>query len=560
MSKLKKYLILGSLLAVLLLGGGYVAYRGYTSVRQHRLVKQAQEFLAKSDQRKALLVLQRALKYNPKDIEACRLMATLAEAMRSPSALLWRSKVVDLKPHSTDDRLALAQTALMLRDYASATNALEGVAPEDKKKAAFHNVAGTVASTINRLPEAEAHFIEASRLEPLNAVPQMNLAVVRLHGTNTAALTAARATLKVLSENTTNSNIRCQALRELVVDAVRHQQTNTALAFSKSLLVETNSSFRDRILRLDVLHDTRAAEFKSSLTAFQSEAAADPGKIYELAVWQAGNTSPAETLVWLRSLPVSTQTNQPVALLIAECYTALKDWPGLNAWLQPQSWGELEFIRHAFQTHSLKGQNLAGAAKGEWELAVKAANSQKQPMTMLLRLAAQWGWMTEAEEILWAIVNRYPGEKWAIQALSQALFVGGRTRPLMQLYTQELKRAPADLGIKNNLAMTALLLDAMELKPHELAREIYSKAPTNPSFVSTYAFSLYVQEKNAEALKVIEKMKPKELEDPAISGYYGLILKATGDSAKARKYLDLTAKARLLPEERKLFTRANSGA
>ena len=39
--------------------------------------------------------------------------------------------------------------------------------------------------------------------------------------------------------------------------------------------------------------------------------------------------------------------------------------------------------------------------------------------------------------------------------------------------------APSSLAIKNNLAFVALLLDAQEFKPHELAREVYKLAPTN---------------------------------------------------------------------------------
>jgi len=140
------------------------------------------------------------------------------------------------------------------------------------------------------------------------------------------------------------------------------------------------------------------------------------------------------------------------------------------------------------------------------------------------------------------------------------LLVGGRTRPLMQLYSLGMKRAPTDLETKNNLAMTALLLGAVELKPYQLAREIYDKAPTNSSFVSTYAFSLHIQEKNAEALKVIEQLKPQDLEDPSISGYYGIILQAVGNREKAGKYLALSSKAKLLPEERKLIDQAKAGA
>ena len=58
----------------------------------------------------------------------------------------------------------------------------------------------------------------------------------------------------------------------------------------------------------------------------------------------------------------------------------------------------------------------------------------------------------------------------------------------------------------NNLAVTAMLLEAWERKPHELAREVYQKGPTNSAFVSTYAYSLLVQQKAGEALKIIEEL------------------------------------------------------
>ena len=103
---------------------------------------------------------------------------------------------------------------------------------------------------------------------------------------------------------------------------------------------------------------------------------------------------------------------------------------------------------------------------------------------------------------------------------------------------------------------TALLLDANELRPHDLAREVYQKVPTNASFVSTYAFSLHIQGKDPEALKVIEQLKPEELARPSIAGYYGLILKGTGDRKKAKIYLELASKSKLLPEEQRLFEKA----
>jgi tetratricopeptide (TPR) repeat protein len=564
---MKKILIIVAILGVLLLGGGYFGYQGYKSIRQTRLVKQARGFIAKSNNRKAILCLQRALRYNSRDPDACRLMAQLSEAARSPASLIWRTKVLEANPHSLEDRLAYVQTALLLRDYASATNGLAAVDPDKRNTASYHNIAGTVASSLGQFPEAEAHFKECIRLEPQNPVPQLNLAVVRLHGTNETALAEARNSLKQIaadvSSNPTNSTLRCQAVRELTVDALHFRQYGPALQLSQQLLEQTNSTFTDRLLRLEILKESHSHDFDPALITYQHEAEVDPGKIYELSMWQMAKISPADTLTWLKSLPSNMQTNQSVNLIEAECYSIAHNWRGLQNWLSitnsSQGWGELEFVRHMFLTRALREQGFDGAAKAEWEHAIKDANGQKASLVMLLRLIAPWRWHTEAEELLWSIVNRYPTEKWATQALGQALFAGGRTRSLMRLYAQEAKTSPSDLSVKNNLAMTALLLDAQELKPHNLARELYQKAPTNSAFASTYAFSLYVQNHNQDALKVFEQLRPKDLENPAIAGYYGLVLKAIGNPSKARSYLDWAFKAPMLPEERNLFEKARAG-
>ncbi len=556
---MKRVLLVALLLSLLLLGGTYAGYHKYVSLRQDRLIKQARHYLAKSDSVRAQLCLQNALGHNSKDVEACRLMAQLAEASRLPSALSWRARVVELNPRSLDDRLELAQTATMLRDFASATNALEGVLPEDKKTAAYHNTAGAVAAAANQLSKAEAQFLEAARLEPTNMSTQLSLAVVRLHGTNSTALEKARATLRLLASSPTNSGFRCQALRELVMDAVRCNRLETALALSGELLRQTNSVFKDRFLRLEVLRETKDAGFKPALAACQREAMQDQGNFYELATWEMAKISPGETLAWLRSVPAKMQTNQAVALLIAECDTMVGDWPGLQRFLEHQNWADLEFVRHAFQARALRGQNLTASSKAQWDQALKFANGRKANLAMLLRLAAQWNWPNEAEDILWTIVNNYPGEKWASETLAQTFFIDGRTRALMQLYSQETKRIPSDLAAKNNLAITALLLDAQELRPQELARELYQKEPTNPAYASTYALALYMRKNNAAALKVLEQLTPGELEKPSVSGCYGLILQATGNRTKARKFLDIASNALLLPEERRLIEKARTG-
>ena len=567
-----KTLLLMLVLGLLLVGGGYFGYREYLSVREAHLVKQAQNYLKKSDVKKGLLFLQRALQSNPRNVEACRLMAEVSEAGRSPGALVWRSRVVELNPRSMDDRLLLVQSALIFRDYALATNTLAGVDAAGKKTAVYHNLAGEVASTVGQFAQAEADFLEAARLEPTNPVPQLNLAVVRLHGSNTTALAEARAALTQISAS--SPALRCQALRELVVDSMRFHQTNTAMQLASELVQQTNSVLSDQCLRLDVLKATQNAGFKPALAALQHDAGTNALKVYELSNWQLTHVGPADTLAWLHSLPKSFQTNEPVALLMltAECQSMLREWSELQNSVKQQNWGaELEFERHAILAHALREQELTAASKGEWDLALKAATGQKQSLYMLLRLAASWQWQSEGEDLLWTIVDQFPADKRAFVALnhtlySEALHDDGNNRqnskllPLLKLYSQELKRSPSDVAIKNNLAMVALLLDAQELNPHALAREVYQQDPTNSAFISTYAFSLHLQKKDAEALRVIERLTPQELQDPSVAGYYGLILQGTGNKQKALGYLGLAFKGSLLPEERRMFEKAKVGS
>jgi len=127
---------------------------------------------------------------------------------------------------------------------------------------------------------------------------------------------------------------------------------------------------------------------------------------------------------------------------------------------------------------------------------------------------------------------------------------------LLELFGIMAKRFPSDIEMKNNVAFVAMLLNAQELDPYDLASEVYQKAPQNPSYAATYAYSLYLQGKYPEALKVMQQIAPKELQNPSIAGYYGIILKANGNLESARAYLKLTVKAQLLPEEQALFQQA----
>ena len=556
---MKKLIIVLSCCTAFLLVA-YVGYRGYKVWKREHLISMARGFIAKSDERNAILSLRQVLGGDSRNLEATRLMADLTSKSRSPSALLWRTRVVELNASSAQDRVELAKAALMFQDYVAATNALAGVGEADRRNVEYQNLLGAAKLGLGLRDDAKKHFIEASRLAPSDPVPQLNLNILRLHETNTDIVVEARSAIERIVRITTNGLVRCQGLRELIGDAARFQQTNTALSLSEQLVNDTNSLFSDRLARLNVLRTAGSSDFQTSFDKLQQQSMHDPASIYELATWQTITLrDPGGTLKWLDTLPTDLQTNLTIMILTADAHSMLGDWRGLQSYIERQNWHELEFMRHALKARALKGQDLSEAAKTEWEQASKLAGAQRQTLTMLLKLTVQWKWEAEAEELLWMFVNRYPNESWAAQTLTVALYSSGRTRPLMMLFNQKVKGAPSDLEAKNNLAVTALLLQANELKPHELAREVYQQAPTNATYASTYAFSLYLQKKPSEALKVMEQLTPQQLEKPSIAGYYGLILQAAGNSTKAKPYLEAASKAKLLPEERKLFEQAKAG-
>ena len=66
--------------------------------------------------------------------------------------------------------------------------------------------------------------------------------------------------------------------------------------------------------------------------------------------------------------------------------------------------------------------------------------------------------------------------------------------------------------------------------------------------------------KSQAGLAVLEKLKPEALENPSVALYYGVLLSASGDAGKAAKYVGISQKAGLLPEERALADQAMNRA
>jgi len=105
------------------------------------------------------------------------------------------------------------------------------------------------------------------------------------------------------------------------------------------------------------------------------------------------------------------------------------------------------------------------------------------------------------------------------------------------------------------LAQVSLLLNANPEEARRAAANVYHKSPTNPAYMTTYAYSLLTQGNAKEALRIMSSLSEEQLGDPTISAYYGICL-AAARNERARAYLELAQKATLLPEEKSLIEKA----
>ena len=528
--------------------------RSYTQHKEQKLTLQVRQFLEAGKYREAYLTTQQILGNNPTNVEACRFMAELTERAKDPSTLVWRQQVAQLSP-TLESRLTLAAAAMLFErpPYPLARQTLDGIQAAERETSPYHAIAAQLALKLNQLTEAEKHFQEAIRLAPEKESHQLNLAVLRLQSKDPAAVAEARATLERFS---TDSRFGVFALRSLVSEGLEKKEHERALQFSEKLLTQPQAAFGDRVQHLNILFSSQSPALDEFLSTLRTEASTNELHVYQLAEWMSARGRAAEALAWIESLPPALQAAQPVPKAVVECLLAVKDWARLESFLKTQQWAGQDFVRLALTSLALRHQDLRDSSQLKLQEAIREASKRAETLLLLSQTIESWGWQTEADEVLQLVTKRFPSDLRAAHAVSLIYYSKGNTAALYEVFNAMLKANPNDAATKNNLAMMCLLLNKDLTRAYELSEEACKGEPGNPAFVSTRAFSLHVQGKNAEARALLETLPVAELEVPGIALYYALVLKALSEIEQAQKFAALVTIGRdgqLLPEEKRLL-------
>jgi Flp pilus assembly protein TadD len=530
---------------------GMPPYRRYV---ERQYARQAEQFILKGDFPRAYLRAQQVLQINPDNPAACRVNADLADWANSPFAIYWRQRTVLLEPTPTN-RLALASTALRAErfPYATAAKALDEIEPPFRRTANYHMVAGALAIKLNNLSEAEQHYAEALKLQPDSPATRMSLAVVQLQSKDPKVIADSRITLELLN---TDGKLGILPLRSLVAESVKMRDFTRAERLSRQVLTNAQASFGDRMLHLAILHAGGQTNFQSFLKATQQKALGHPIYIGELASWLNDFGFASQAIAWLHELPRQVTSQGLIPLALADSYVALRKWKELETYLEAEHWMGLEHVRIAMLTLAIRNQLGNQRSAFAWDRAVGLASKDPGALNMLAQLALNWGWRSEAEQVLWHAAFKFPKQAWPLAAL-QNFYIGQRdTAGFRRVCQTCMQRDPKDKLARNNFAMLSLLSGKEVPAAHQYAAELYAGEPGNPVFASTYAFSLHLQGKTKEGLAVFRALKPTDLDNPAVAVYYGVLLSAAGEVRASKNYLDMSGKALLMPEELALVASA----
>lgn len=526
---------------------GRPAYREY---RENRAIGAAQAALQKRDFGTASVAARKTLQYNPRNVTAWQILAQLAEGSRSAQALEWRKQVAELSP-TLENKYRLASCALKFETFPfpTASRVLEEALAVASNNPVTHALTAEMATRLNQPTDALRHYVIASQLDPTNAGYRFNVAVLRLESPEASQSTEARQTLESMREDPA---WREAALRWLLANRLKHEDIPAARKFSQELIQAPQHTFQDQLQHLLVLKkvdDIRA--FDEALSSARSVASTNGSLAYAFATWTLQHGDRETALRFLDGLPEPVRTSTEAEMAYVECYVDGKDWTTLDEFLQGKKWGQQDFLRLGILSRAAGEQGQEKAAETRWRSAVREANNRLPSLVSLLGLAKSLGREAAREELLWLIYQRFPREKWALLELDRKYTREANTRGLHRVYSI-LGADTNNLVAQNNLAATSLLLNQDLGKAHAIALDIYNRCPTNPTIISTYAFSLHQQGKTREGLEALEKLEDSVREKPPVALYYGVLLASVGQTNEAVRYIKAAEKSLSLPEEKVL--------
>ncbi len=551
-------------LAIAVLLGTFVVTYGskfYQNWRDNRLLDRASALLQEGKLSNAAQIARELLGRRPNSVPALSILADTAEKQNLEDAVSWRERIARLRPNDADSQLNYASAALRFGQLNVARDALNRISSKDRDSAAFHVVAGWLARAEGNLAEQEEQFAAAVNKQPTNDLYQFNLAALQIRSKDAEKSKNARDKLEQLAKT---APYRTGALRALLNDAVEHNDFNGADNFAQQLQMSPDVTFGDYLLCLNFYRKLDEKKFRPLLEKVKPFATRNASDLASLMEWMNQNGLPGDVVKWVDKLPAAELSSPPASVAVADAYATVKNWSRLKRWTRTGNWGAAEYQRLAYEAiavrHLRSGSGSSASSEFEalWQSADELSEDEPERELILARLATKWQLKSQTEE-LWLRVEENPKmRREALDNLRQLYRANNETTKLYEVLQRLHESSPNEAPITADLARLGLNLERDTERSHQLAKEAYDRTPNEINCAVTYAFSLHRLGRNAEALGVLQNLRPDQLHDAHAAIYVALILVEGRQLDAAKQYIATAENGKVYPEEKKLLAEAKA--
>ncbi len=256
---------------------------------------------------------------------------------------------------------------------------------------------------------------------------------------------------------------------------------------------------------------------------------------------------------WLQLLALETREAATPEMQLADTLYSEGDWPALKDHLGAARWQERDHLRSALLAYTYRQQEQFPRSLGSWRQALSLARRDPTRINDLRSLATHWEWADERIETLNLLFEGDTANRDILAELTRHYRQARRTTDLVRVLGLHVALTSDTTPEATEHAYYSLLTDSHLSRAHVVAQNAYNAAPNDPRRRLVYAFSLWKQERTAEALPLLADIPPQTVVDPVPGALLqALIQSQVGDFEDARDSLAHFNADSALPEETKL--------
>lgn len=483
---------------------------------------------------------------NPNHPHALRQMAHFSSLFLDKSEVFWWKRWHERFPDDSEIRLGYAEVLIRNGFFNDAKTVLDTTLPSTGQESKYHNLLTGYYLGIGDLQQAERFTRRSLDASPDSADLKLNLLNILLRKGNPDQMEEIN---RLMADIAAIPERLPDVWRVMLSYALSQSDHESAIALAQNLAQRDNATWREVAAYLKLIIYHRPESAPSELFVHTNP----PLSLFEEVARSLIQAGQADLLLeWCSVLDTKSplQGELSYRILIAEATASVSKWDELEALIANADWGVLNYYRHALLSRMHHHRGNATQSGKHWQDAVSQIQSSLQAARNLIQATDNWpAFESRQIALLEDMLQQSVHTEWAYQRLHSHYYARKATERLHQLSLRAHRVLPSNDNIRNNLIMYALLSGKDPASQLERAEALHEAYPGRPIPTTTYAFTLYMNQRYAEAWELMQKLDPRYFEIAEVAYYASLIATRAGGSEVADQLQDAALDATLLPEE-----------